>query len=215
MKSIENRLFVSATGFEVSGLIKISKKISDNHYKGGDFELFVSGIGAPVSIYNLTRFLSQNNKKYHIINIGIAGSFSEKYEIGNLVEVKSDNFADLGIDDNGNFISVFEAGLIDSNEYPFSNSELFFDTITKLPAVKAVTSNTVTGSNSKKQMLINKYEPAIETMEGCAIAYVAKQFCLKISQIRAISNKVEIRNKKNWDIELAINKLNGFLLQRI
>jgi futalosine hydrolase len=45
-------------------------------------------------------------------------------------------------------------------------------------------------------------------MEGASVFKVCEEFDVPCIQIRSISNKVEKRNKKNWDLELAIKNLN-------
>jgi len=44
-------------------------------------------------------------------------------------------------------------------------------------------------------------------MEGAAFLYACLLEGISCLQIRAISNKVERRNKDNWDIKLAVKNL--------
>ena len=46
-------------------------------------------------------------------------------------------------------------------------------------------------------------------MEGASVFKVCEELDVSCMQIRAISNNVEIRNKDNWDIDLAIRNLNS------
>ena len=46
-------------------------------------------------------------------------------------------------------------------------------------------------------------------MEGAAFFQVCNTFNVPCIQIRAISNKVEHRNKDNWNLPLAIKNLNN------
>ena len=48
----------------------------------------------------------------------------------------------------------------------------------------------------------------LESMEGASIFQVCQGVNGPCLQIRSISNKVEKRNKKKWDIPIAINNLN-------
>jgi futalosine hydrolase len=45
-------------------------------------------------------------------------------------------------------------------------------------------------------------------MEGASVFKVCEEFNVPCMQIRSISNKVEKRNKNNWDLDLAIRNLN-------
>ena len=79
---------------------------------------------------------------------------------------------------------------------------------TKLKPVKAITVNTVHGNKNSIQSTVNLFNPDIETMEGAAFFKVCNYFNVPCMQIRSISNRVEKRNKSNWDIDLAIANLN-------
>ena len=52
-------------------------------------------------------------------------------------------------------------------------------------------------------------------MEGAAFFKVCNYFNVPCMQIRSISNRVEKRNKENWDISLAIENLNREVAQII
>ena len=52
-------------------------------------------------------------------------------------------------------------------------------------------------------------------MEGAACFMVCEKFNIPCMQIRAISNKVEKRNKAHWDLPLAIKNLNATVAQII
>ena len=52
-------------------------------------------------------------------------------------------------------------------------------------------------------------------MEGAAVFYACKMNNVPCLQVRAISNYVEPRNKENWQINLAINNLNNWIINFI
>ena len=206
-------LIVSATYNEVSILLtELSTKTKTNNlYISDNFNVLITGIGSAFTIYNLTEHLNNYNYKL-IINVGIAGAFNKKITIGDIVSVKSDCFADIGIDDNGSFYTLEEAGLISDK----LNIKFASDSITKeLLQVKAITVNTTSGSINRINNLANKFNPDIETMEGASVAFVANNKSIPVLQLRAISNYVEPRNKSNWNIGLAIKNLNNFLIDFI
>ncbi len=203
-------LIVSATYNEISILInKLSlKKETDSFYSSENIDVLITGVGCVFTIYNLTEHLHSNKYKL-LINVGIAGSFSKKINIGDIVSVKSDCFADIGIDDNGKFYTLEEAELI-SNKLNIRFTE---GVLTQnILQVKSITVNTSSGSKYRINNLVNKFNADIETMEGASVAFVANNKLVPVIQIRAISNYVEPRNKNNWDINLAINNLNNYLL---
>jgi futalosine hydrolase len=78
--------------------------------------------------------------------------------------------------------------------------------------VRAITLNTATGSEMSRTKWIKKFNPDIETMEGATFFYICTLEEIPFLAIRAISNKVEPRNKNNWNIALALNNLSEKLI---
>ena len=76
-----------------------------------------------------------------------------------------------------------------------------------LKPVRAITVNTATGSDSTRDKLVSKYDPDIETMEGAAFFYICARNKIPFIAARAVSNMVERRNRKNWNIPLAVGNL--------
>ena len=73
--------------------------------------------------------------------------------------------------------------------------------------VKAVTVNTVTGTRETAGRLMLKYDPDIETMEGAAFFYVCSREGIPFIALRAVSNRVGIRDRGSWNIALALENL--------
>ena len=88
-----------------------------------------------------------------------------------------------------------------------------------MKAVNAITVNTATGSDATRDKLVRKFNPDIETMEGATFFYICRRENIPFLALRAISNIVEIRNKSNWNIKLALlnlaEKLNEVLLTMV
>ncbi|HEY9083244.1 MAG TPA: hypothetical protein VIN73_07910, partial [Vicingaceae bacterium] len=73
--------------------------------------------------------------------------------------------------------------------------------------VKGITVNTTHGDETSIAKVKNLFHPQVESMEGAAFLYACLLEGISCLQIRAISNKVERRNKDNWDIKLAVKNL--------
>jgi futalosine hydrolase len=214
-------LIVSATFPEIKPFVeRLKMKIVQNNFyylKIQDTDLYclVTGVGILATASSLSFALT--TKKFDlVINAGIAGSFNDHYPLGSVVEVVSETLGDFGIDDNGNFLTAIEAGILDTNESPFTNSLLInpnsSEIFKSLPKVNGVTVNTGSGSQSRIETLKAKFNPDVESMEGGAFFYVCLKHSVNFAQVRAISNKAEPRNKKNWDISLALSNLNSTLM---
>jgi len=148
-----------------------------------------------------------------VIGTGIAGSYVESLPPGSVVVAESDCFADMGIDDNGHFIPLFGAGLAEPDVPPFSGGRIrcsgrWFDLASGImPAVKAATVNMTSGSPAVIERIRSVWNPEIETMEGAWLAYTCTLSGIPWLSVRAVSNRVEPRNPRNWNIPLALRNL--------
>jgi len=178
-------------------------------------ELFpvVTGIGSVATAWAMTKHLSSGLVYDLAINIGIAGSYSNEIQPGDVVLPVSDCFADAGIETKSGFLTLAEAGLQDPDAFPFKagrlNSENRFvsQAARLLRTVHAITVNSATGSESRIKMITQKYKPDIETMEGAAFFYICISENIPFLAIRSISNKVEPRDREKWKIGLALENL--------
>lgn len=208
-------LLVSATLLEIKELKKIPglKKTSRGFsYGKTDIEVLVTGVGSIAASWSVYDWLRSNPKPDLVLNLGIAGSYRDDIKPGNVVTPLSDCFADAGIEDGNSFLTLGEAGLAGPEDFPYTSgviesdkkyAHLVIDTL----KVKAVTVNTSTGSEATRERLIKKYNPDIETMEGATFFYIFAREFIPFLALRAISNMVETRNLKNWNIPLAIESL--------
>ena len=87
--------------------------------------------------------------------------------------------------------------------------------INKLQKVSGITVNTTHGAQISIQKIKKLFAPQIESMEGAAFLYACLLEGITCAQIRVISNKVEKRNKENWNIPLAVKNLCSTGLQII
>lgn len=189
-------------------LIKVS-------YTNHTIYILITGIGIASTIYKLTRILC-SVKVDLALNAGICGSFNDDIRIGEVVHVDREKFGDFGVENGNNFLFAEEAKLIDKDEYPFKNGELHCDYknsfVENIRKVKGFTVNKVHGNAKSIQEVKSSYPADIESMEGAAFFYVCLNEKTPCMQIRAVSNKVEVRDKAAWDIPLAIRNLNNYLI---
>lgn len=140
------------------------------------------------------------------INAGIAGSFDRTLLTGEVVEVSEDLFAEMGAEDDEEFLPIDILGFGQSLMIPIKP-----DVQTHLKQVRAITVNRVHGNETTIYKTMSRFHPQIESMEGAAFFYSCNQAGIPSVQIRSISNYVERRNRENWEISLAIKNLNGLL----
>jgi len=209
-------LYVTATSTEADVLKKIRGMMSvPGGYRFGNFEisLLVTGVGSVSTAWAMKQWISVNEKPDLAINTGIAGSYKDEFAIGDVVMPLSDCFADSGVEEGENFLTLSEAGLRSANEFPFRKGLIFADTRysvqmkSLLKPVMAITVNTATGSEATRKKLLGKFNPDIETMEGATFFYICAREKIPFLALRAISNRVEPRDKSKWNIALALDNL--------
>jgi futalosine hydrolase len=209
-------LFVTSTAAEAEVLGKLngfSKSSTGFSSSKIEIDLLIGGVGSISTAWAMKQWLSVNKRPDLAINAGIAGSFKDDVAKGEVVMPVTDCFADSGIEDRERFLTLSEAGLAGADEFPFKKGLLHADNefTEKLKElirpVSAITVNTASGSAPTIDKLIKKYNPDIETMEGATFFYICIWECIPFLALRSISNKVEPRNKNNWNIALALGKL--------
>lgn len=153
------------------------------------------------------------------IQMGVAGSFQSDLALGTVVEVTSDRFADLGVEEaDGSFTDVYEMDLCEKDGYPFEDGWLKpGKQVLKsgLKEVRSLTVNKVHGHELSIDRITKKYNADIESMEGAAFFYACRLMDVRCMQIRAISNRVEPRNRAAWELAKAIDNLNGEMIRLI
>ena len=203
-----NVLIVAATKFEIKPFLE-EKKLMD---------ILITGVGIAPVVFYLTKKIFENKYDF-IIQAGIAGSFTGRFNLGQTVMVKEDTFADVGIEENGKFQTLFETGFMDKNEFPYTNGWLINNHIlfekNILPVAKGITVNKVTENDLQNKINKEKFSAGVESMEGAAFHYVCLQQKINFLQLRCISNRVGERDKSKWKIKEAIENLNKELIKII
>jgi futalosine hydrolase len=217
-------LIVFATQNEAGILHKISGagKGDRFNFEGHEIYTIITGVGGISTAWGLKLWLDNNHLPDLAINAGIAGSYNENIRPGDVVLPVTDCFADMGIEEKDKTLTLFEAGLSDPDQFPFSNGIIRCDNIylNKIEPVskkvKAVTVNTCSGSADTIERIRRKFNPDIETMEGATFFYICTRERIPFLSVRSISNIVELRNRSSWDIPLALanmaEKLSEILL---
>lgn len=201
-------LVIAATATEIQPFISSTTNTN----------VLICGVGVPSTIYHLQKRILQVEYDL-VIQAGIAGSYNQNIELTKTVMVKEDCFADLGFEENENYIPVFNTELADKNEQPFEEGWLVnrHAHLNKagLQIVKGITVNKVSDSELQKKQFSNTFAADIESMEGAALHYVCLQEDIPFLQLRSISNYVGERDKTKWMIKEAIENLNSELSKLI
>jgi futalosine hydrolase len=196
-------LIVAATRPEIAPLL-------DHFADKPPFDVLITGVGMVATAFAMGN--AQQLKQYNlVINLGIAGSFDKNIALGQVVEVTHDKFAELGAEDDQNFIGIEKLGFGESAFKATAQLSNYY-TCADLKKVSAITVNTVHGNDDSIAEAIKRDDPQLESMEGAAFFYACRQMDVPGLQIRAVSNYVEKRNRDNWKIGLAVKNLNNFAI---
>jgi len=217
-------LIVSASSTEIKEIrdkLTFINKLTPNlsTYKFGKLrvDLLITGYGSVFTAFYLTRTLYTNS--YDLaINVGVAGSFDYFLEQGFVVNVIRDQFADLGFEDKNGFYTLGEKEMLNEDSFPFTGEVMHslgnfeIEEVDSLIPVKAITVNTIHGTQEKIKRLKDKYKAEIETMDGAAFFYVCLMEKVPFLQIRSVSSFVEIPRVENWYLPLALSNLTKSLM---
>jgi futalosine hydrolase len=212
-------VITAATAHELKGIESSINPIFLDESKDFYVSFHKSGVGTLSATYSLIKLIN-TSKPNLIIQVGIAGSFSENTPHGTVVAVKDEFMGDVGVEEQGELKDLFDLNLENKDEHPFTNRSLLNPwlpefNVLKLNEVTGITVNEITAREDRIKQIKQKYNPSIESMEGAPLHYVALQSTVPFIQIRSISNYIGERDKTKWDIKLALNNLQLKVLQYI
>lgn len=213
-------LITSAVEEELMSAKMAHKELFYGYSPLDDSTLFVeyitTGVGTTGTSYYLTKSLTVPDIKYDlVVNVGIAGTFTDKYPLGSVVMVTKEQFGDVGVENRLGFQTLFQYEILDANTIPFRDGALFAPYLSSeienalkgIPKVSGVTNQTLTGSPQKNNLTLQRFSPDVESMEGAAVFYVALMEKIPFIELRGISNIVGERDKSQWKTQKALQSL--------
>jgi futalosine hydrolase len=205
-------LIVAATSMEVAALLAAfrpaaerSANLTSHRYGAHDIDVLVTGVGMVPTAAWCAHVLTRNH--YDLaLNLGVCGSFDRALTPGTAVHVVSDRIAELGAEDGDAFLTMPELDL--AAEYEFVNDAPPSNpALSELPAVSAISVNTVHGNLRSIAAVAARFNPQVESMEGAAFMCACQIGPVPFAQVRAVSNIVEPRNRSAWRMADAIGSL--------
>ena len=192
-------LVVAATELEIPRLL-------GGAHGRNQVDVLITGVGMVATAAQCARALTRTS--YDVaLNFGVCGSFDQELLPGTVVHVIEDRIAELGAEDGAHFLPIEKMGLgqtsVVTNAAPPP-----LEALRDLPRVRAITVNTVHGSEASIAEIRERCTPDVESMEGAAFAYACSISHVPYAQVRAVSNVVERRNREAWRMDLAIRHLN-------
>jgi futalosine hydrolase len=163
-----------------------------------------------------------------VINTGCAGAYiGSGLAVGNLVVASEEVLADDGVHVAGgwkdlrymNIPSVDQGGMTCFNLLPLSRhaSEKAMQLADYygvfLMRGRSATVSTCSGTRQFGAELVQRWNALIENMEGAAVVQVCLRCGVDCLEIRGVSNLVEERDLKKWDIPRAVEAAQRFILK--
>lgn len=217
-------LIVSATSLEIKPLLNelgkgrvMKHHVTRYRYKQFQVDILITGVGmVPTAVFTsivLGRYLYDA-----VINAGICGCFNHDIPIGQVLNITTDCLPETGAEDGEHFLSLIDLKLLDQDEFPLSGGKLVNDSVFEsslingLHVSSGVTVNTVHGNTQNIEAFLQRHNADVESMEGAAFMYSCKLHKVRYLQVRSVSNYIEDRDVSKWNIPLAVQNLNHFLL---
>lgn len=207
-----NCLVIAATPVEITPFLE--------KLRAGDLarevDVLITGIGLTASTYALTRQL-QYKRPGLLIQAGVGGCFDRTIPLGTVMAVRKEAIADQSVIELKQLKTLFDLKLLPENQHPFTrgwlpNPNPLLKKV-RLRKVAGISVNEITTSRKKMSFYEDAFHPVIESMEGAALHYVCLMEKVPFIQLRAVSNYIAERNKKNWNMKESIINLNTELIR--
>ena len=225
-------LVLSATAFE-QGVFReciaesMRSDIAGFEWVGGELSgkrvlLVSTGIGAVNTAHALTCALRERCVEW-VLQVGIGGAYPESgLDIGDWALASEENYGDLGVRTGAGWkgaetigIPVLEKGRVYYNHFPL-DAEWVQEAATILPEARVgpfVTVQECSGSDELGMERGRRFEALCENMEGAAAAHLCACYGIPLVEVRAMSNIVEKRDRKKWDLPLAVERAQSAALK--
>jgi len=216
----ECRLLMSTlrkTGTERIGNVYFMKGSID----GKPVVIVRTGIGK-VNAAHAATLLAERFRPSCLISFGIGGAYpGTGCGIGDVIVAEREYYADEGVGNKDGFRDMRETGIpvlrkgskAYYNEWP-TDAKLLkkFRKIKhtfpfKVCYGRFLTVSTVTGTMRKGRLMRDSFQGICENMEGAAIFQIARIYGIPSFEMRGVSNIVEDRDRKKWDIPVAANSV--------
>ena len=196
-------LVVAATELELNAVKKHLATVAH-------VDFAVTGVGMLPTAYALTKLLAQ--KKYDwVLNVGIAGTFSDKIALGETVLVERETVGDSGVESVEGVVQPLPLELQSNIDLrcPYVNDFSFLQSVKK---VSGITVSLLTENAERVALRKTLYNADVEAMEGAAFFYVCLREKVKFLQLRGISNRVGERDRAKWKVAEALESVSNLIM---
>ena len=200
------------------------RKLIQGRMHGYPVAFLESGIG----VANVAQALGvalESLEAHCVIQMGIGGAYPHSGLVpGDLALATQENYGDLGVITPEGWRPADEIGIpVVETHRPFYNtfpldpgcvsrcvsileSTNWEKGTPKIRSGPFVTVQQCTGRTEVGEILVDRFDAVCESMEGAAAAHICTLYERTFFELRAISNRVEDRDRDAWDIPLALGR---------
>jgi futalosine hydrolase len=160
-----------------------------------------------------------------VIQFGIGGAYINSFlSISMVMAARQDIHIDSGVRTAEGWQDMEQVGfaLLEKNTQHYYNvlptsttlTQVFIDAL-GIPTGIFATSETITGTFDESVAFQARFDASIESMEGAAAAQVCLALDVPFAEIRSVSNIVGERDKKNWNIPKAVQRVNEVIVEML
>ncbi|MBC8018324.1 MAG: futalosine hydrolase [Verrucomicrobia bacterium] len=187
------------------------------------------GIGK-INAAAATAALIERHHPRLVINTGCAGAYPESgLSIGELAVASEEFLGDEGVLSSTGWQDLRFMGIpslvhgnrLYHNTIPLSKHaaekamQLADYYGVKLVRGRFITISTCSGTRLRGEELVRRFHGICENMEGAAVAQICLRYGIDCLEIRGVSNHVDERDMKTWDIPRAVEAAQRFVLKYI
>ena len=181
------------------------------------------GVGKVNAAAGLALAIKETNPR-GVIQFGIGGSYpGTSLNVGGIALASKEIHLDTGVHGDKGWEGMLSMGIPLSHCTPPLYNEFPVDPYltsvlaksNNLSTVIFGTSETVTGTDREAELLRDRFEVSVESMEGAAAAQVCHELGIPFAELRGISNIVGVRKRKAWDIPGAISAVNRAMVKTL
>ncbi len=214
-------LVTAAEEQELQRAKRALEMVKGNRDVKAQVEFRLTGIGAVQACHCVTREVvaaAASGEPYNlVVNLGIAGSYDlEAFPIGSAAVISREHFADLGFGSEEGFSDLFQYGILEKDDFPYTKGALarqllpyphIEKVLEKYGAGAGATVQCVTGTQARCNEIVAMYDPQIESMEGAGVYYAALMEKVPFFELRTVSNAVGERDTSKWESKAALDTL--------
>jgi futalosine hydrolase len=190
------------------------KIISEGEFHGKSIIFTHCGVGKVNAAHSATLMLENYNIDIMIL-FGIAGAYAGK--IGDVVVAESESYGEEGVLTKDGWEPMEAISPLLKNEKEYFNTfpmdlklsqlaiEASKDLGFNVTSGNFITVSQCSGTREIGELMKKRFNGICENMEGAAVAHICTMYGIPMVEIRGISNIIEDRNIKKWNIPLAVS----------